>query len=526
MAAESVVPASDPPFRLRVMSIDLPQAPEAAPAKRPRAESVDRTRDRQLDTLHAKRPDRVPVGPPRRRRAWLLLLLVATVVAGGGVWAYFRAADKGKKDTSLTYEVRRGDLIVTVTEQGVLESANNTEIKCKVRGWSNVTWVVQAGTEVKEGDELVRLDTKQIDDAISLQTTNMHTSRATLERTKSNVKAAEIAIDAYLKGRYQSQLKALEKDLTIAKSNLESAKKMLANTEAMFKRGYVSDLEVKGNRFTLTQAQLELNVRQTAIDVLKRYTKEMELETLRGNLAAARSKLLADEAGLKMDTGRLKRAETELGQCIVRAPKDGLVIHPSAAAWRETPDITEGANVRKDQVLLLMPDLSQMQVKVGVHETIVDRVQPGQVARITLPESDLVGSVSKVASVAQPSGWWSGNVVKYDTVVTLPETSGLKPGMSAEVEIILAEHRDVLTVPVSSVIETQDGRFCWVATDTQPVRRPVQVGDSNDVFIIIEAGLNVGEEVVLNPMDVIDPAELDAMKTIEQNDAEAVEEAT
>ena len=45
-----------------------------------------------------------------------------------------------------------------------------------------------------------------------------------------------------------------------------------------------------------------------------------------------------------------------------------MVIYPSAAAHKTTPDITEGATVRKDQVLLLMPDLDKMQVKVGIHE--------------------------------------------------------------------------------------------------------------------------------------------------------------
>ncbi|MEM9589566.1 MAG: efflux RND transporter periplasmic adaptor subunit, partial [Planctomycetota bacterium] len=183
------------------------------------------------------------------------------------------------------------------------------------------------------------------------------------------------------------------------------------------------------------------------------------------------------------------------------ADRGGLVIYPSAAAWKNTPDITVGANVRNDQVLLLMSDLDQMQVKVGIHESIIDRMEPGMIANVTLPEVSLQGKVTKVASVAQPAGWWTGNVVKYDTIVSLPPGHGLKPGMSAEVEIVMATHRDVLSIPVSAVMETDDGAFCWVIDDSGVSRRPIQVGDSNDIFIIVQAGLSEGERVALRPLD-------------------------
>ncbi len=156
-----------------------------------------------------------------------------------------------------------------------MESSNNTEIKCKVRGYSTVTWVIEGGTEVKAGDELVRLDTKRIEDAVSLQTTNAHTAQATLEQSKAEVAKAEIAIAAYLEGRYRSQFESLEQEVTIAKANLRTAQKMLDHSEKLFKHGYVTELEVEGNAFTVTQAELELKVKETEIRVLEEYTKKM-----------------------------------------------------------------------------------------------------------------------------------------------------------------------------------------------------------------------------------------------------------
>ena len=117
----------------------------------------------------------------------------------------------------------------------------------------------------------------------------------------------------------------------------------------------------------------------------------MQLETLQGNKTASESKLAADQAGLAMEIKRRDRAAQELEDCVIRAEKSGLVIYPSAASWKSTPDITEGATVRKDQVLLLMPDLSQMQVKLGIHESVIDRVRPGLKAIVTLPRSNARG---------------------------------------------------------------------------------------------------------------------------------------
>lgn len=466
---------------------------------------LPKTQNSQVRSKHQDSPGaRWPKRGLLAIAAVAVVAIVATFIPG--------AMSDRESGPTLTHTIARGDLVVSVTEQGTLESSNNTELKCKVRGWSLVTWVIEDGTEVKAGDELVKLDTKRIEDAISLQTTNTHTARATFERSKADVARAEISIPAYLEGSYRTQLKSLERGLKIAETNLLTARKMLDHTRTMFKRGYVTDLEVEGNAFTVTQAELELKVVQTEIDVLNKYTKKMQMETLNGNLIANKSKLEADKAGLAMDKGRLDRAKDELENCVIKAERSGLVIYPSAAAWKETPDIAEGVNVRKDQVLLLMPDLSKMQVKVGIHESIVDRIKPGQAARITLPDKTLDGKVSSVASVTRPAGWWNGNVVKYDTIIELPSVDGLKPGMSAEVQIIMDRYADVLTIPVAAVVETVEGDFCWVKTAEGTKRRSLKLGDTDDSFIVVKAGLKEGEEVILNPLAFIEEVQNEVLK--------------
>jgi HlyD family secretion protein len=473
------------------------------------------------DNLLEKRSgQRLPSTQPLRRRKagkWWKRSLIAMGVMAASVSAValmLGASDSTQKiGTQLTHTIARGDLMISVVEQGTLESSENTEIKCKVRGQSTVIWVVEGGTEVNQGDELVRLDTLAIEDAINERSKYALWTRSGAERARANVVRAELAIPEYLEGRYLTQLMTLEKDIAIGQSNLRTAENMLAHAEMLAERGYVSELEVEEKTFAVTKAELYVDVKETQIDVLKRYTKAMQLETLKGNLKVAKARLKAEDERSKMDDIRRDQALEELEFCVIKAERKGLVIHPSTAQWKQAPEIEEGATVHKDQTLLLMPDLAKMQVTVGIHESIVDRIKPGLAAKVTLPDRTLNGKVASVALVTRPAGWWTGNVVKYDTIIELPAEEGLKPGMSADVEVVMEQHTDVLTLPVAAVLETVEGDFCWIKTADGAERCSLQLGDTDDSFIVIKAGLKEGDEVVLNPLGIIEEAQLDALKS-------------
>jgi len=448
---------------------------------------------------------------------WGILLAIAVVAVVASAAALIPGAGSSHQiGPELTHTITRGDLNVTITEQGTLESADNTEIKCKVRGQNTIIWVIESGSVVKPGDELVRLDTLVIEDAIAERTKYAYWTKSGAERARADVARAELAIPEYLEGRYRSQLMTLEKDLIIARSNLLTAQNILAHAEKMAERGYVSGLEVDEKTFAVTQAELNVDVKKTQIDVLTRFTKAMELETLNGNLNAAKARYAAEAERNQQDAARRDLAIEELEYCVMKAERSGLVIYPVAQKWKRAPEIEEGATVHRDQVLLLMPDLSKMQVKVGIHESMIDRIKPGLAARITLPDKTLDGEVSSVASVTGAAGWWTGNVVKYDTIVKLPSAEGLKPGMSAEVEVIIDRHADVLTIPVSAVVETAQGDFCWVKTAEGVKRQSLQLGDTNETFIVVKAGVNEGDEVVLDPMASITEAQALVLKPLDK----------
>ncbi len=446
-------------------------------------------------------------GPQPLARLLMLgavLLPLLALVGAFVVWA--SGGGDADEPIGMTHRIARGSLVVSVSEQGLLESEENTEIKSMVRGRNAVLWIVDSGTFVEEGDELVRLDALFIQEQVDERTKYANWSQSAADRTAASVIRARLAVEEYEQGRYRAEVMSKEKDLAIAKSSLQNAKDRLQHATVMAGSGYISELDVEEKQFAVTQAELNLELLQTQLKVLQEFTYKEQLQTLKGELAAIEANHKANVERAMADNSRRDRAVEELDYCVIKAPKSGLVIHPSAAKW-ETAPIAEGTNVYKDQVLLLMPDLQKMQVRIGVHETSVKRVQPGQHVAVTMADDLLDGSVSEVASIAKPAGWWTGNQVRYDTLIRLPPTDGLRPGMSAEVDITIAEYKDVLLIPVAAVVEEKDGRtFCWRQNADGAQRIQIKLGDSDDVFYIVEEGLDEGDDVLLNPAAKETPA--------------------
>lgn len=397
----------------------------------------------------------------------------------------------------LTHRVVRGDLTITVDEQGLLESADNVEVKSKVRGWNAVLWIIESGTFVNQGDELVRLDALSIQEQIDERTKYANWSQSAADGSAARVARASIAVSEYEQGRYRTEVLSLEKELAVAEASLRNATDRLRHVRTMASSGYISELEIEESEFAVDQLRLNLDLKKTELEVLRNFTHKEQMQTLNGNLQSVTASHKANAERAMADASRRDRAVEELDHCVILAEKSGLVIHPNAAKWESGP-IAEGTNVHKDQLLLLMPDLNQMQVKVGVHEDLVKRVKAGQTARVVMAEGTLSGRVSNVASITKPAGWWTGNQVRYDTDISLPSQPWLRPGMSADVQITVAEYSDVLLVPVAAIVESNDKAYCWVQTAKGPERRLVELGDTDEVYWIVNKGLREGDEVLLN----------------------------
>lgn len=477
------------------------------------------------------RPTGQPAGVPRAslpERSWgtrivvVVLLLAALGGAAWGAMSLMGGRQSETKSNMLTAVVDRGDLLITVVEDGNLESAANIDIKCEVAGGTAILWIVPDGTEVKEGDKLVELDSAALEEQINQQRIATEKARASKIQAEKDFAAATLAVDEYLQGTFIQSVQDQDAQITIAEENLRSAQNALEHSERMFRKGYISSLDLESQRFSVQRAQLELDSARTAKDVLVKFTKVKMVQELESKRDSAEAKMASEDASFALEESRLKRLEAQLEKCVIFAPASGMVVFANDQSGgrfggSQQAQIEEGASVRERQTILRLPDLAQMQAKVNVHESKVEML--GQAwqraaeagrdlrANIRVQGRQLRGKLKSIANQPEPSGWWAGNIKEYATIVSIDGTpSGLRPGMTAECEILVEHLRDVLTVPVAAVVEQKGGFFAWIVTPSGPERRPLVMGANNDQFVEIKDGLVEGDRVILNPRAVVSEA--------------------
>ncbi len=456
-----------------------------------------------------------------RSAVWKFVIPLA--LAGGLVWGgiavFSGALGADRADGSrgaLSYQVSRNPLQVTVVADGNLESASNIEVKCRVAGGGTILWIVEDGKVVEEGEEIVKLDTSAIDDKLNSQRIVYEKALATQIQAQEDLEAAKISVKEYEEGTYIALLKQYEAEIQIALENLRSAENQLQYTKKMVRKGFVSSLQREADEFAVERGKLDLDAATTRKNVLVEFTKLKTLRDLVAKREAASAKLRSEQAGLQLEKARLDRLQDQLKNCVITAPNKGMVVYANESSRgggsrfgssSQQGTIEEGAMVRESQALVRLPDLARMQVKVTVHESRVEQIKAGLPARIVIQDQEYTGRVLRIANQPSQSSWSSANVKEYPTVVSIDgESTGLRPGMSAKVTILVAMLNDALTVPVSSVVEQRGGFFCWVKSTQGPQRRPLKLGHTNDKLIEVVDGVKEGDEVLRNPRAVVEEA--------------------
>ena len=450
---------------------------------------------------------------PRGKRWGKWVALVVLVLAVGGAVAFAATllpGWRGARDEGLglTHEVKRGDLLITVTEDGNVESASNVDVKCEVAGGSKILWITPDGTQARQGDELVRLDSSTIEDQANAQKIVFEKAQAAKIQSEKEHSAARIAVQEYEEGTYLKEMQTLEANIKVAMENLRSAENMLGYTERMARKGYVTSLQLDSQVFAVARAKLDLASAETAKNVLGKFTKPKMMEDLTAKRDSAEAKMRSDKTAFELEEARLKRLNAQLASCLIKAPRDGMVVYANETGHsrmgQQSVTIEEGAAVRERQSIIRLPDLTQMQVKVTVHESKVESLKPGMRARIRIQDRDYGGQVYSVANQPEPSSFFSAAVKEYATIVKIDGTDpGLRPGMTASVEILVAHLKDVITLPLQAIVDQGGKLYCWVATPTGPERRPIVLGSNSKQAAEIREGLSQGEEVLLNPRAVV-----------------------
>ena len=164
--------------------------------------------------------------------------------------------------------------------------------------------------------------------------------------------------------------------------------------------------------------------------------------------------------------------------------------------------IREGATVHERQIIMTLPDTTEMLVMVRVHEAKTDKLKLGQRASIRIegiPNQEFLGTVTKIAVVADTQNrWLNPDLKEYETEITLDHTeTPLKPGVTAHAEILVQTVTDILAVPVQAVYSKTGRRYLFdVSTDSvQPLE--IELGAIGSEWAEITKGAVAGKRILL-----------------------------
>ena len=390
-----------------------------------------------------------------RRALFISLALVVVVILGAALAVHGKSTTIDPAQMGL---VTRGDVARSVVATGKVEPITKVEVKSKASGIVT-SLATDINEEVHRGQVLAQLDQQEILDQVAAQ-------KATLAAAESNANAATAAITL-------DRVNAEAPDLPMVQHTAERARQMQA-------AGVVS-----------AQAYDDANQKYlAAANTRDRALSQIVVDT---------AKLHQAQAQVQQAQASLRQLEEELAYTTITSPMDGVVLSRDV----EKGDAVSSILVLGSTATLVMTvgDTHQVYVQGKVDEADIGKVYLGQPARIKVEsfrEKTFEGKVTRIA----PLGVEKDNVTTFEVRVSIDNPGGeLKANMTANAEILLDEHHNVLTVPEQAVKFDKDRKATVQVPDPKGKdgKREVAVltGISDGSRMEVLSGLKEGERVVL-----------------------------
>ncbi len=408
----------------------------------------------------------------RRKRVLSIGLLILALIAVS-VWiiigrnkSYSTSSNKPN-----TYVVRRGDLSITVSGNGILEPERSLDIVSRVSG--TVIYVIEEGRIVREGEILVRLDQADYQNSYKQALISYQNAKINYDQVKLN---------------YETQKRQLIKNLQDAQisqnnANIEvqNAKRNLERMEELYKKGVASQNDLENARYTYEKAKNSLLQAETNYNLL-RINYDNEIKNLEKQLELSRLSL--EKAQIDLDN-----AKRNLENTIIRAPFSGIVTGIK---------VVKGQLISANATLLTLINTQNMYLNLEVDETDIGKVSIGLPVKISLdafPDEEFKGEVVSISPIATISN----NIPIFKVKVRISNPDGrLKAGMSADGDIILVERKNVLLVPLKAVQRTERRSYVELlkADGTREMVR-ITLGEEDGNNVVVESGLKEGDVVIL-----------------------------
>jgi multidrug efflux pump subunit AcrA (membrane-fusion protein) len=414
----------------------------------------------------------------------------------------------------IPFEVKPAALPITVTEKGSLESSKNQDVLCQVEGSTTIITILAEGTRVKKGELVCELDSAALKDQLTNQKIATQGAEAAYQNARLTREVAEIAVTEYVDGIYLQDKATIMGEIKLAESDLARASDRVDWATRMSKKGYVSEAQRVSEDLNFQKAKFTLEQNQSKFTVLENYTKGKTIKELKSEVEKALSDELAKKQTYQLERDKEAKLEKQIKNCQLFAPGDGIVVYandPMRSFGSNQPQIEEGATVRERQKIFSLPDIGKMQVNAKVHESQIDKIAKDLKARIRVEafaDQELQGTVLDVAPLPDPTSFFSSDIKVYTTHIRIDNPlAGLRPGMNAEVEILVDRKENVLSVPIQAILEYQGKDHIAVKTPNGYERKVVEVGVNNEKFVEVLKGLTAGTVVALNPISLMSDEE-------------------
>ncbi len=393
-----------------------------------------------------------------------------------------------RKDIANLYtEVKRGQFDIVVTTTGELEAENSTDILGPQMAQSRnmramdikITDMIAEGTEVKAGDYVATLDRTNLDN-------NLKDELERLETIEENI-----------------EVKVLDTAVTL--SNLrDNIKNLRYSVEE-------AEITVEQSQYepptTIRQAEISLDKARRSLDqAIKGYGLRVE---------QAKSDMRRLNLQLREQYERIAELQKVLEQFVITAPSDGMVIYKRDRTGTKRK---VGSSISPwDNVVATLPDMTTMNSKTYVNEIDVSKVKPEQKVEIVVdafPDRSYTGAVVSVANIGEQLPNTDAKV--FEVVIKVDGSDPiLKPSMTTGNKIITKSIGDVIYVPLECVHATPDSvPFVYKKNGDRQI---VLLGESNEDNVIIEDGLEPGEQVYLSTPENPDDFKLAGEELIEIN---------
>lgn len=398
-------------------------------------------------------------GNGKKKKKKLIWIIGVTLLVLVSVGVLIAAKTGGTKiDPSKLGKVEKGDLAKSVVATGKVTPIVQVEIKSKASGIVKKLYV-EYGDKVKQGQVLAELDKVEIEAQVRSQKANSEAAEANLVSTQADFERAKVDAEGpdipMLKRAYDRAVK-MAQDGVVSQSNLDDAQKAY---------------ELAINKQNIARAQLSV---------------------LKAKIAQAQAQVQSSHA-------QLKQLEEQLSYTTIYSPMDGIVLSRDV----EVGDAVSSILVLGSSATLVMTigDTSEVYVKGKVDESDIGKVYLGQPARIkveSFKDKTFTGKVTKIS----PMGVEKDNVTTFEVRVSITNPGGeLKAAMTANAEIILEEHKNVLMIPEGAVIYDKDKKASVEQPDSNAKdgkkKVAVNLGISNGAKAEVLGGLKEGDQVVL-----------------------------